>query len=240
MYSFFTSSFGEWVIKRIHYSLGGIFMGTSLLACVHFWFDKSKSIRVFKIALTASFVGMCFIAIIYYVDHFFRIGELLEFGIQCALPIIYLTYLSSARSSVPIRLIKIAISFTFIGHGLYAMGYYPVPGYFIDMIINVFHVEESIARLILIIVGIADILAVVFIWLNLKPLTQISLWYMIVWGTLTALARGVANISFNLFVDGFNQWLFEVIIRLPHGILPFVLVLIFRHSNSRSSEVRVE
>ena len=50
----------------------------------------------------------------------------------------------------------IAIVITFVAHGLYAYGYYPQPGSFVDMMIVGFKMDESTSRLSLKIIGILD------------------------------------------------------------------------------------
>ena len=42
--------------------------------------------------------------------------------------------------------LKIAIALTFSAHGLYAIGYYPQPGVFVDMLINILHFSETTAK----------------------------------------------------------------------------------------------
>ena len=51
---------------------------------------------------------------------------------------------------------------------------------------------------------------------------------MTVWGIATALARILSNIDFNLFALTFGQWSYEVLVRLPHGLLPLALLLSIR------------
>ncbi len=121
--------------------------------------------------------------------------------------------------------IKLAIALTFIGHGLFAIGYYPVPGYFIDMIIKVFHIGEDAARNLLKIVGWLDIVfAIVLLFFRGKYL-KIALGYIILWGFLTALARIVANIYLGLGWESILPWVPAFLIRIPHFMIPIILYL---------------
>ena len=85
------------------------------------------------------------------------------------------------------------IGITFLSHGLYAFGFYPVPGNFIDMTISIFGISETEARTFLWIAGIIDVLILPLLFVN--KMLKIVVIYSVFWGFLTALARVFANFS---------------------------------------------
>ena len=57
------------------------------------------------------------------------------------------------------------IAAVFIAHGLYAVGYYPIPGYFLGMVIDILGLTEQGARNFLLIAGILDFIGAFLIFL---------------------------------------------------------------------------
>ena len=117
---------------------------------------------------------------------------------------------------------KIAIAMTFAGHGLYAIGFHPVPGHFIDMTISILGVSESQARALILGAGILDLLAAASLFV--PSLFRPALVYAACWGFLTAAARPVSL----YFLDGdtWNQayWFVEALCRVPHFALPLAVM----------------
>lgn len=165
---------------------------------------------------------LAFLAFVYCKEHFFHVGQLLEFGLQVALPVAFLWQQRPSRVG---WLLKAASALTFICHGLYAMGWYPLPGEFVDMTINGFGLNEDTARALLWWFGLADMVAAVLIWLP-GLAANIGLGYMILWGLLTALARVWGHYYPEIgFLETLQKWWFHVLYRLPHAIGPLVLWL---------------
>lgn len=125
----------------------------------------------------------------------------------------------------------IGISLTFFCHGLYAMGYYPQPGHFADMMITGFGMTEDLARGTLIWIGYLDILFAFLVILTPgfhgakigKPILSINLWYAFIWGLLTAMARIYTSYTPGMFSHWMDQHLFQTVVRVPHFILPLVI-----------------
>ena len=113
-----------------------------------------------------------------------------------------------------------------MSHGLYAIGYYATPGIFIDMMISVLGISEDAAKNCLIIAGILDILLVPLLFI--KKTEKAALLYAFLWGLLTALARFFANYSSDFPLESANQYLFEAIIRLPHGLVPLLAYFVVK------------
>ena len=119
---------------------------------------------------------------------------------------------------------KIAIAFTFSAHGLYAIGFYPQPGVFVDMLINILHLSETTAKTFLVVAGILDFVLAIGIFI--PRIAQYFLIYAAVWGGLTALARVWANFYLAFPIDSLHQNLHETLYRLPHMLIPLAVLYI--------------
>ncbi|MGB1205230.1 MAG: hypothetical protein ACPG5B_06265 [Chitinophagales bacterium] len=183
-------------------------------------------------ALKLGSVMLLFLALLYYKEKFYQIGQLIEYALQIGTPLALYYAVFHGKNTVSYRLfLKIIIALTFIGHGLYAMGYYAVPANFQQMIVNFFGISEISARQLLIFAAYADFAIAIAIFL--PYLKSPFLLYAIFWGTATALARVVANLQTFMLSDGINQAWFEMAYRLPHGGIPLVLWLLLREKNKR-------
>ena len=168
-------------------------------------------------------VSLCFLAFLNWLEKFMSIGQLLEFALQIGTPLfLYWTIFKPQKRLV--LFIKIAIALTFIGHGLYALGWYPVPVHFVQMLINTFGIEEQVAMTFLKIAGILDLVIAVGIFV--PQTSRACLWYCVIWGTMTAFARLVANFDGYIPLESLHRWWFEVVFRLVHGGIPLLLLLV--------------
>jgi len=168
--------------------------------------------------------------LLYWKERFQSAGMFVEHTLQWAAPFILVYAVFYQKNSPSFRFwIKVAIALTFIGHGLYAFGYYPVPGNFVEMMVGVFGLSDQAALWWLKVAGIVDFIVAVALFV--PRLARPALVYCIVWGTLTALARIVANFSFELPFESLHQWLHEVIFRLPHGGIPLLLFFLLKKDN---------
>ena len=199
----------------------GLFYSVCAVLC---FFIHEKRKWIGKVFLTASFF-LTVLALLYYKEKFFHLGQLLEYAAQIATPILlYLFVYTRATHKQLLLFGKIAIALTFICHGLYAVGYYPQPGNFVDMVIRGFFMDEPAAKIFLITVGVLDMLAGVAIFVPV--IWRSFIWYALVWGLLTALARVTTNFYMDFPWQSLNQWIPEMLYRIPHGLLPlFVLLL---------------
>ncbi len=221
---------GEWsafvqsplVRKAIHY--GETFLGLALLLCglsVPFA-EKGPPVRI---GLLTGGGILVLIAFVTFLDRTLMVGSFFEFAAQILTPfILYKRTSGSGRDQDSMHYWpKAAIAITFLSHGLFAIGYYPVPGDFMDMIIIIFDVKNETARQYLQIAGIMDFLvagAIFFPYIRTPFLI-----YAAIWGVLTALARPVGhyfpdNMSYTL-----TRYLHEFVIRSPHFLLPVILLL---------------
>lgn len=162
-----------------------------------------------------------------FMEKSFYIGMLIEHGAQFMAPLAYAWWLEE-KNLLGRRLImvKLCISATFLGHALFAVGFHPVPGGFIDMIINVLGFSQEGAVEMLFVAGSIDIACALFLFI--PPLDRYALMFMVAWGLITASARVLAHVDIDHFWFTWHQWGVEMIFRLPHGLLPLAVFSIKR------------
>ena len=149
-----------------------------------------------------------------------------ELFIQFAAPLILFLNLKLEliESNKVINGLKIAIACTFIAHGLFAMGLIYLPGYFVDMTIQILGVNEPQATRFLFVVGLLDIVMSILIFI--PKISKYALVYMMIWGFATAFARFAAGFNQNFLSMSFHNNTFLVIYRLSHGLLPLLVLII--------------
>ncbi len=111
-------------------------------------------------------------------------------------------------------LLRVSLAFVFVTHGAEALMHYPR---FIDLIIgsgeNLFRwrITESQARSALTLIGVLDIAAGIAILVRAFPAL---LWWMAVWGLVTALSR-MTSLGWEAYRD--------VLVRASHFLVPMIL-----------------
>ena len=156
-------------------------------------------------------------------ESFFQIGQYFEYSLQLGLPFLLLyTYSSSFSSKKAIVALKWLVGLTFLCHGLYALGFYPVPGNFIDMTISILGISEDNSRMFLWIAGIIDLLILPLLFI--RKTEKIIAIYAVFWGFLTAFARIAANFSTDFPLETMHQYGYETVVRLCHGIGPLLIL----------------
>lgn len=186
-------------------------------------FIKPWHKKLFKLYVLAS-AHMLFITYLITLDKGSFIGLFIEHATQVFIPLIFAgLYLNKFKFEQSLNFIKITIAATFVGHGLFAAGFHPVPGNFVEMVISTFGINEETAYILLRAAGTIDFISAIFLFM---PKTQIySLIFMSSWGIITAFARTVAHLDFNLLGMSSSQWIHETIYRLPHGLLPLFVMI---------------
>lgn len=112
-------------------------------------------------------------------------------------------------------LLRVSLAFVFVTHGAEALLHYPR---FIDLIIGSgenllgWRITEAQAKSLLTIIGWVDV--VVGIAILIRPLPTL-LWWMAVWGLVTALSR-MTSLGWDAYRD--------VLIRATHFVVPFAMV----------------
>jgi hypothetical protein len=214
--------------KAIIYYIGGLFLIT--IPCILFL--KKKNYRWFQVPILVSGIGLIFLAVLLTITKNYKVGQFIEYSIQFTSPFLLLSFVRyKCIQQNLLFILKVLIAFTFVGHGLYAIGYYPVPGYFVDMVIRIFKCSESFARSFLIIAGILDMVVAIGLFLPNKNVVKYCLLWAVIWGFSTAIARVVGNFYSDFIFRSLHQTIYEMMYRLPHGLLP-VLGLLLLDSKS--------
>lgn len=160
----------------------------------------------------------------------------IEHGGQMLSPILLVLAVAlGANHRVTVIIAIVATIMTFAGHGCYAVGLWPTPGNFYAMTTLILGVEYPTAQGILRTAGVLDFL--VCIGICLPWLRRASALYAAVWGFLTAIARPVAGMSWELNYWGADQYLHEAVLRAPHCLIPLYLFLIWKRSTVAASEI---
>lgn len=182
--------------------------------------------RAGRILLWASSLSLLFLAGLYCKEQFFFLGQFLEYALQVSAPglLAYLALRPEAPLSAPmVRFFKIAIALTFTCHGLYALGYYPLPGQFVFMTMSIMGVGDAAAADWLKVMGLLDLLLSVLIFLPGR-VARYALAYAVFWGLATALARPLAYAQVASWDTVLLQWLHEAVMRFPHFLIPLALL----------------
>jgi hypothetical protein len=149
-------------------------------------------------------------------------GQLFEYTAQLVVPYLLLMAVKYKMKSKFIFLAKFAIAVTFVCHGLYAFGYYPVPGAFIDMMIKGAGMNEPQAVYWLRIFGIIDFAFALGIFIPF--VSRYFLFYGLIWGFFTAFARIYTQVNLDFLEATLGQYTFEFLVRTPHFIIPLILL----------------
>lgn len=222
-------------INIFNKATGVFFLFCSVIAL----FIKSANIKLSKTLILGSILLMVLSAI-FYKEKFYKFGQLIEYSCQMFSPLfLYLILFFKTPPKKLNYLLKVAIAFTFLGHGLYALGAYITPGYWTAMAMSSLrfvglHLSEFTINKIIFYAGVLDIAIVIGIFLPKKYCYPFLIWAAI-WGLLTALSRVVGYTNINPTWDTFFQYLPQTIYRLPHFLIPisaFAISFVFK-SNSK-------
>jgi hypothetical protein len=218
----------EWVTSpraSLYIDLMTSSLGVGFLIAASGVFIIHKAPVVGKVLLVMGGVLCLFHALLDTKAHFGRIGHFAELSLQWFSPFLlvflFSKYYTDQRFHIGIR---VAIALTFIGHGLYAWGYYPVPGHFQQMMISGFGVTNSQALILLKIAGFLDFMAAALLFVPAKKWAFAGLYYIIIWGFLTAMARMWSNLELSSMSNLFAFWLSETTVRFVHFLVPLALL----------------
>ncbi len=225
------------VSSKIESFIDGV--GWFYLACAIFCIFVNTRRKWMRYPIILGALSLLTLAVLYFIEKGFVLAQLFEYSTQVFAPIALLWSLSANNAEdLSSRLIiglKIAIALTFLGHGLYAMGVFPVPGNFVYMLSSVFGIGDSTAKTILLVAGFLDIFAIVGLFL--PRLKRISLIYCIIWGLATSMARIITGFTPMDPMGSMSQWLHETVMRLPHGLLPLALFLALGYTLNKSKKL---
>jgi len=204
----------------IQYSVIGF--GVLYLICtiLTLWWNPKS--RFTKIVLVLGGIALLFLAYLNMKENFYRYGQFFEYAIQFSIPFVLVYYHKRWLQRHIELILKLLVAVVFISHGLYAVGYYPIPGHFIGMIITIFGCSQDVAINFLLVAGILDFLVGIAIFI--PKLKRYALIYACFWGLMTALARVVSGFYIDFIWQSIHQNLYETLYRLPHGLIPLMLL----------------
>lgn len=171
------------------------------------------------------------LALAYTKEHFYHFGQFFEYSLQICSPVFLVWLLSRGPFHMLIGAMKLNIALTFICHGLYAIGYYPVPGLFLSMTIHVFGTDAAQTATFLKVAGVLDFAVALGIFLPARASKWILL-YAVIWGGATAMARIVGNFYWQFPLESLHQWTSEAVYRFPHFLIPAALWWYYRNNGS--------
>jgi hypothetical protein len=190
-------------------------------------------LKKFSILPVYSFL-LIFLAFLYWKEKSFITAEFFEYSAQFLLPIILHLLIRYPHQEKKINyFLLFSIAVTFTAHGLYAVGFYPVPGNFVDMVIVILGVTEEIAYKLLFFVGMLDFILAVAIFFPFANKAFLS--YALLWGLLTSFSRLWATFHPELPFYSLHQWIWEVFYRLPHAGLPLAALVLSRFLHKRNA-----
>ena len=163
-----------------------------------------------------------------------QIPMFLEHGAQMLSPALLVMALTiGVRHRATVAVAIVAFIATFCGHGYYAIGWLPTPGNFHAMTSLILGVEYETANMLLRIAGALDF--VICVGVLIPATRKASALYATFWGLVTALARPLAGMSWELNYWGADQFVHEGVLRAPHFLLPLFLFLLWREVDADSS-----
>lgn len=171
-----------------------------------------------------------------------QVGYFFEYALQISLPLAYYFHLKPSFQKLVVPVVAMGCALTFLGHGLYAIGYYIRPGRFVDMVLAILPVEQTFAHQMLFMAGVFDLLFFALILTALfmpgKISAKLVMRFLLVasfWGFTTAAARWFAYVEWQMLADTLMMWGPQVLYRLVHGAAP--LWLYFQWRQYRESQL---
>lgn len=172
--------------------------------------------------------ALAFLAVLFWKEKFFAYGQLLEYALQVGTPfLLYRLAHGGDWNRRLVLLVKVLIALTFVCHGLYAVGYYPRPANYLEMVLSTFPLTNQGARTFLNVAAYLDFAAAVGLFLPGRW-GRTALLYCVVWGFLTSFARIYTNFYPDFWLETLRQWVHPFLVRTPHFLVPLVLWWVLR------------
>ncbi len=207
-------------------------IGWFYLVCAVVAIFIKKIPRVFSYILWIGTASLVFLAFLYCKERFYQLGQFWEYILQFGSPIfLFVLWKKQYISEKLIFAMKVAIAITFIAHGLYALNFYPRPGNFIQMVIDILGVNESTAIIFLNVAGVLDFAIAIGIFLKGK-IRDAALLYAIFWGLATSIARIWSHLYIDMLEDTLMVWVHEAVYRMPHFLIPLAVYYFYKKSDS--------
>ncbi|MBK9012970.1 MAG: hypothetical protein IPM82_02200 [Saprospiraceae bacterium] len=214
----------------------GIFYALCAVACLFY----ERMPRWVRWPIWLGMAGQVLLALMYMKEFFFHAGQFFEYTLQFCTPAFLILYFKKgAFSPQLVRAMKWATALTFICHGLYAVGYYPRPGIFTSMTMQTLRCSEAFAMNLLTVAGWLDFAVAIGIFLPPRWSKWVLL-YAAIWGLLTSFARITGNFFWDFPLGSLHEWAYQMVYRLPHGLIPLVLFFISHRSLKLFYPVTIE
>lgn len=201
----------------------GLFLFISALTL----FYIRSNTKLFRALVYLSTCQLLLVAIAGFWHSHLQWPYLFEHALQVGVGLIYLKSISDEKAKA-ISWARGLVAVTFIGHGAYALGIYPTPGRFFDMILAVVKLNESQVRVLLRLAGSFDLALGIVLLVLPKSYERFIIPFLFIagyWGLTTASARWLAYVEYDFLWMSLKLWGPEVIYRISHGLVPFWLIL---------------
>ncbi len=169
-----------------------------------------------------------------WVDKNYQFPMLLEHFLQWGTPLLLLLkFHLKTRTWYTVAAAFVAL--TFIGHGLYAMGWpAPRPAHFIFMTMEITGCSEKAAVGIMHTAALLDFIVAIGLFI---PRARIpALMWAAAWGIATAVARIWAHVTPAEAYYGIQPWLAESILRLTHGLVPLAMLACLPRKSKKAQD----
>ncbi|WP_139958507.1 hypothetical protein [Flavicella sediminum] len=227
-YAYVTSSSTDMFIDELVFYTGLLYAFAAVSCLLLLKHNK----KILKGIVLLGGINLVLLSFLLMKDKFYEWAMFFEHSIQFGLPFVFLYALKSQPKNL-LTIAKLLIAVVFVSHGLYAVGYYPVPGKFVDMVIHVFSFSEEKAKLFLLVAGGLDFILAIFIFV--PKVAKYALSYAVFWGLLTAFARIVTGFQTDFMWQSIHQELHGTLFRLSHGLLPLLALLLENKKENTSS-----
>ena len=222
--TYVTHSATDKIIQNFIVLLGAFYLLAALVAA----FIRKIPRRWHWILLFGA-ANLIFLSFLYTKDKFYHLGQFFEYSLQFAVPIfLYIVAKQKTFSKKIIFYLKVTTALTFICHGLYAVNYYPRPGPFVEMLINILGVNDGQAIQFLNIAGYMDFVVSAALFVPLRWVVMIAAAYAALWGFGTTIARVWANFYPDFWMESLKMWLHESVYRLPHFLVPLLILMYYK------------
>lgn len=217
------------LIQKCVHCIGWLFFGASILS-----FSATRTSWIQLSFLSLSSVLMAAVAAAKYIKSEFEFPMLIEHGAQVLSPVLLVMALTlGMRHRATVNTAIIAILMTFAGHGLYAAGVWPTPPTFIGMTRSIFGWDYNTTKIFLRVAGFFDF--VVCCGMFIPTLRRSCALYAFFWGLMTAAARPIAGMSWDLNYWGADQFMPGLVYRSPHWFIPLFLFLYWTFAESQKA-----
>ncbi len=220
--SVFNMSWEEWASSssvdfgiQIAIRITGVLFVISIFALL--LFNKERQWPKYILWVAQFFLVL--LAILQTKEKFYHFGQFFEHASQLGVFIGIIGHVNGWLKNKRMEFfLKACIALTFFCHGLYAINYYPRPGNFVDMFINILHTSEKVAHQAIAVIGVIDILIAGMLFVS--KLDKWVLYYCLFWGIITAFARLLNGFYIDFPLQSLHQVWHTVSYRLVHGLLP--------------------